>query len=152
MALLDREYRLSKPEDVRALWNMNSHKIKLMLALVYKINESYSKIGYSIKRERAMRDDEWKARIATEIGHAKASRIRLTGKLKDLCRLTGMTMSRQMGGRITYIVSRIPARGQRRPPGALKDLNQKGLFIFADMYSEDQLLGLIVNEAMFGDN
>lgn len=44
---------------------------------------------------------------------------------------------------------RDPGRGQPRPPGCLTHISQKGLFLFSDMYTEEALLNLIVNETMF---
>ncbi len=147
MPLLDRAYSLDKPSDVRALWDMNSHKVKLMLALVYSINDLQAKVGYLIRLERKA-DLVWKAHYAEQVGMERAKRLRMTAKLQQLCKLTGMTMTRQMGGRVKYIVTRTK-KGQPRPPGALVDLNQKGLFVFADMYSEEALQNLVINEVMF---
>lgn len=148
--MLDRKYSLAKPEDVRVLWRMNNSRVNLMLALLYAINETYSKVGYLIQSSKGI-DLERQAYMAIAIGEGRARRLLLSAKLQQLLKSCDMTMTRQMGGRVKSVVAR-KTRGQPRPPGALADINQKGLFIFGDMFDDNNLMNVVINDIMFAED
>jgi len=149
--MLTKYYRLDRPGDVRELLKL-SKKVHLLLALIYAVNELQATAGYEYAQVRRAKSPERQAIHVKSFEKLRDKRIVLYRKLTQYMSIYGLCARTAIGGRVRAVCRRLPARGAARPGGSLNYISQKGLFVFSGLYDEDQLLSIIVNEAMFTES
>lgn len=146
--MINREYKLNNPAEVRALINMGNNDLNVALGLVYAHNAKVSEIAYLQRKQRSRGFQLWEE---NQLGLYIESKYTLRNQLKQVLALYRMRISYGTGGRIESLIFRKTRRRDPRPTGGITYVSQEALFPFSDMYSQERFTEWLVNRTIMAE-
>jgi hypothetical protein len=143
--MFTRLYNLRRPAEVRELLASRDEKLILLCALIYSCNFALSK-GLFAHRQ-SVRKNISAIRKESVTGESELYRQiyrRKRANVRTLCKSMGCIATVDFSGRISKIQHKSLGRKKGRIPGGISNISQKALFVFADLYSEDALINILM--------
>ena len=143
--MFTRLYNLNKPAHVRDILMSRDEKLKLLCALIYHCNAALSKGLFA--HQQSVRKNISAIRQEAVASQSEVYRQiyrRKRANVRTLCKSMGCIATVDFSGRISKIQHKSLGRKKGRIPGGISNISQKALFVFADLYSEDALINILM--------